>query len=220
MWLRQCHSRRFLIILITSMPSPSLRKRRPPWDWVGCMAFPPRRCAIPSPRADANLCTTTIPGCAAFSAAQALQHRPLTLYEDGHQTRDFVHVDDVVEANMLVLEKEAANAQAFNVGSGKSTTIGEYARQVLDRVPGSAGLEVCGDYRCGDNRHSVSSIEKLKHLGWMPKKDLGVILDDYLEWIEASGGIPLNLSDAAGEMRAAGILLSASSPIRSRPKKT
>jgi dTDP-L-rhamnose 4-epimerase len=142
--------------------------------------------------------------------AQALQQSPLMVYEDGRQTRDFVHVEDVVEANLLVLEKDEACGQAFNVGSGRATTILEYARQVLNRIPSSAGFDVCGEYRRGDNRHSVSSIEKLKHLGWRPKRSLDTILDDFLEWIEGSGGIPARLPDAAADMRAAGVLLSAS----------
>jgi dTDP-L-rhamnose 4-epimerase len=140
--------------------------------------------------------------------SRALQHLPLLLYEDGRQTRDFVHVDDVVEANMLALEKDQANGQAFNVGSGHPTTILEYARSVLGRIPSSAGLNVSGEYRRGDNRHSVSSIEKLKRLGWKPKRALEVILDDFLEWIESSGGIPAHLPDAVADMRAAGVLLS------------
>lgn len=142
--------------------------------------------------------------------ARALQQLPLTLYEDGHQTRDFVHVDDVVEANMLALEKDQANGQAFNVGSGHATTILDYARQVVARLPSPAGLDVSGEYRRGDNRHSVSSIEKLSQLGWRPKRSLDGILDDFIEWIESSGGIPALIPDAAADMRAAGVLLSAS----------
>lgn len=143
--------------------------------------------------------------------SRALQHLPLILYEDGHQTRDFVHVSDVVEANMLVLESDRANGQAFNVGGGRATTILEYARRVLERVPGSVGFEVSGEYRRGDNRHSVSSIEKLRQLGWRPKRGLEVILDEYLEWIESLGGVPSRLTDASADMRAAGVLLSATS---------
>jgi dTDP-L-rhamnose 4-epimerase len=140
---------------------------------------------------------------------RALQHLPLTVYEDGNQTRDFVHVDDVVDANMLVLDKDETNGQVFNVGSGCATTILEYARRVLDRIPSSAGLEVSGEYRRGDNRHSVSSIDKLKQLGWKPKHGLDSILDDFLEWIESAGGTPARLPDAVAAMRAAGVLLSA-----------
>ncbi len=146
--------------------------------------------------------------------SRALDHLPLMVYEDGRQTRDFVHVDDVVEANMLALEKDAANGHAFNVGSGRPTTILEYAQQVLDRVPGATGCEISGEYRRGDNRHSVSSVEKLRSLGWQPKYTLGAILDDFLEWIQASGGVPARLSDSAADMRAAGVLLSATHSAR------
>lgn len=140
---------------------------------------------------------------------RALQHLPLLVYEDGCQTRDFVHVDDVVEANILALEKDEANGQAFNVGSGRSTTILDYARRVLARVPNPAGYEISGEYRRGDNRHSVSSIRKLESLGWRPKRGLDTILDDFLEWIERSGGVPALLPNATADMRAAGVLLSA-----------
>jgi dTDP-L-rhamnose 4-epimerase len=140
---------------------------------------------------------------------RALQHLPLVIYEDGHQTRDFVHVDDVVEANMLVLEKDEANGQAFNVGGGCATTILEYARRVLERIPNSDGFDVSGEYRRGDTRHSVSCIEKLGRLGWRPKRCLDDIFNDYLEWIDSSGGIPSRVTDAIADMRAAGVLLSA-----------
>jgi len=140
---------------------------------------------------------------------RALQRLPLIIYEDGHQTRDFVHVDDLVEANMLVLEKDEANGQAFNVGGGCATTILEYARRVLERIPNSAGLDVSGEYRRSDNRHSVSCIEKLCRLGWQPKHGLDDILTDYLEWIDSSGGIPSHARDAITDMRAAGVLRSA-----------
>jgi dTDP-L-rhamnose 4-epimerase len=141
--------------------------------------------------------------------SRALQQLPLLLYEDGHQTRDFVHVDDVVEANMLVLEKDDANGHAFNVGCGRATSILEYARSVLGRIPSPAGLDVSGEYRRGDNRHSVSSVEKLKRLGWKPKRGLDAILDDFLEWVQSSGGLPAHLPDAVADMRAAGVLLNA-----------
>jgi dTDP-L-rhamnose 4-epimerase len=96
------------------------------------------------------------------------------------------------------------------VGSGRATTILEYARHVLQHIPSPAGLDVSGEYRRGDNRHSVSSIDKLKRLGWKPKHGLDAILDDFLQWIEISGGIPAHLTDAAAAMRAAGVLLSTS----------
>ncbi len=142
--------------------------------------------------------------------SRAMQRRPLIIYEDGRQTRDFVHVQDVVDANMSVLEKDAANFQTFNVGSGNPTTVIEYAEAVLRKVPSVEGIQITGEYRRGDNRHSVSSIHKLTQLGWRARRDLSTIMDDFLAWIESIGGVPEQTSDADAHMRSAGVVLSVS----------
>jgi dTDP-L-rhamnose 4-epimerase len=141
--------------------------------------------------------------------SRALRGDPLIIYEDGQQTRDFTHIKDIVEANMLVLQKDEADFQAFNVGSGKATKIQEYANEVLRRIPSPAEVRVSGEYRLGDNRHSISNIDKLKKLGWRPRLGLQAILDDFLEWIKSIGGIPERIPDADLEMRRAGVVLTA-----------
>ena len=98
--------------------------------------------------------------------SRALAGDPLVIYEDGLQTRDFVHVEDVVNANMLVLQEDAANAQAFNVGSGRPTSVIDYAQQVIEKIGSKVEFLTPGEYRTGDNRHSVSCISKLQALGW------------------------------------------------------
>lgn len=140
--------------------------------------------------------------------SRAMQRRPLVIYEDGRQTRDFVHVQDVVDANMLVLEKDEANFQTFNVGSGNAITVTDYAEAVLRKVPSVAGVQISGEYRRGDNRHSVSSVQKLTQLGWRARRDLSMIMDDFLGWIESIGGVPEQISDADAHMRNAGVVLS------------
>ena len=142
--------------------------------------------------------------------SQALRSLPLTIYEDGQQTRDFVHVQDVVDANMLVLERDEANFQMFNVGSGKAMSVLAYAQAVLEKLSSRVTLEISGEYRRGDNRHSVSSVEKLRRLGWQPRRPLSVVLDDFCEWIESVGGIPQQVEDAYAHMRDAGVVLTSS----------
>jgi dTDP-L-rhamnose 4-epimerase len=140
---------------------------------------------------------------------RALKGAPLIVYEDGLQTRDFVHIRDVVDANMRVLEDERANFQAFNVGSGKPTTVLEYADLLGEKISSPVAIDVLGEYRRGDNRHSVSKIDKLRALGWHPQRDLSTILEDFLSWIESIGGIPSQVKDAHSAMRRAGVLLRA-----------
>jgi dTDP-L-rhamnose 4-epimerase len=141
--------------------------------------------------------------------SHALTKKPLLIYEDGLQTRDFVHIDDVVEANLTVLQNSEADFQIYNVGSGVTTTVQDYADAVKKRLGEEVQSTTPGQYRRGDNRHSVSSIEKLKKLGWRPKRDLEHILDDFLAWIDSIGGIPDRIPDAYQDMRRVGVVLSA-----------
>lgn len=141
--------------------------------------------------------------------SRALQNEPLIVYEDGYQTRDFVHVEDVVDANMLVLQEEKANFKTFNVGSGRALSVLDYARAVLHKTGSNTEIRFSREYRRGDNRHSVSSVEHLKALGWKPRLGLDTILDDYLAWIDSIGGVPAQIADAYSDMRNAGVLLTA-----------
>jgi dTDP-L-rhamnose 4-epimerase len=140
--------------------------------------------------------------------ARALGGETLVIYEDGRQTRDFVHVDDVVGANFCVLIDERANYEAFNVGSGRATTISEYAELITHKTGKQVRSMTPGQYRVGDNRHSASSVERLGKLGWRPQRSLSQILDDFLAWVDQIGGIPSNIPDAYQEMCNRGVIQS------------
>jgi dTDP-L-rhamnose 4-epimerase len=96
--------------------------------------------------------------------------RAPTLYEDGKQIRDYVNIDDVVRANLRVMEDARADYRTFNVGGGRAYTVAEFAeivRAVFDKDihPALPGL-----YRYGDTRHIHSDISQLQALGWNPEK--------------------------------------------------
>ena len=95
-----------------------------------------------------------------------------TVFEDGKQRRDFVHVRDVASANIAAIDYTAdatpGTARAFNVGSGDVHTIGEVARLLSLNARGLAPI-VTGEYRLGDVRHITASSARLKdELGWVP----------------------------------------------------
>jgi dTDP-L-rhamnose 4-epimerase len=119
--------------------------------------------------------------CRIFTSRLLNNEAPI-VYEDGHQLRDYVHVSDVVRANLLVLKDARANFEAFNVGSGVGTTVLEYARLLSETLGTEIRPVVPGKFRFGDNRNSVSSIEKLRALGWSLQKNLLDILKDYIDW--------------------------------------
>lgn len=127
-------------------------------------------------------------------AQQMLAGRPATVFEDGRQLRDFVNVEDVARANRLALERDDADFEVFNVGGGHGHRVLDFAQIVAEAI-GRGGVDVTGEYRVGDTRHSVSDIAKLRRLGWEPRKTARDSVRDYVAWI---GQQPLD-KDYAGE---------------------
>lgn len=143
--------------------------------------------------------------CRIFTFKLLNNQQPI-IFEDGEQTRDFVHIDDVVEANMTVLKKKEADYQAFNVGSGYKTTINRYTSILTAKMKKEIKPKISGEYRLGDNRDSVSDPAKLMSLGWKPRKSLENIFEDYLAWVQSLGDISKYFSDADVQMRQSGVV--------------
>lgn len=113
---------------------------------------------------------------------RALEDKPLTVYGDGKQIRDFIYIDDVVNANALAAENKAAIGEAFNVGSGEGTTINHLAKTIL-RVLGKENLYIThASRRAGEIRYSLSDITKIKKaLGFKPKYSLESGIKDMID---------------------------------------
>src|SRR3989304_4990374 len=115
------------------------------------------------------------------------QGLPLIIYGDGSQTRDFVHVSDVVEAVLSSLKNKDAEGEVFNIGSGAPPSVLELAKAVLELT--GLNLEILYDKpRLGDIKHSYADISKVeKLLGYGPK----LSLREGLRTLLAENGLPL-----------------------------
>lgn len=132
--------------------------------------------------------------------------RPLVIYEDGQQVRDYVNIHDAVEATLLALEDHRTDFHVFNVGGGHPYTVLEFAHTVL-RVAGKEGrIEVPGIYRFGDTRHIVSDIARLRSLGWSPRYTPEDSVREYLAWLAEQECTADLLDYAQAHMHAAGVL--------------
>ena len=131
------------------------------------------------------------------------------LYEDGRMKRDYVHVDDVARANLLVMKREEANYQVYNVGSGIPTTQRQFASALARKIGGEVAPIIPGEFRLGDVRHIISDVSRLVALGWRPRKNLDHILTDYLSWIQTQGLIKDYFAHAEQIMKATGAVRSA-----------
>src|SRR5438034_2939883 len=101
-------------------------------------------------------------GVAAIFSSRLLNGKPPCLFEDGEQTRDFVHVSDVVQANLLAMETDRADYQALNVGSGVPISIRAVAALLAQGLGKTIEPEVVGKYREGDIRHCYADIARAR----------------------------------------------------------
>jgi dTDP-L-rhamnose 4-epimerase len=138
-----------------------------------------------------------------------LNNLPPVIYEDGRQLRDYAYVGDVVRANLLALEADAANYQAFNVGGSGATSVLEYARLAVELTGRPFEPEIPGEFRFGDTRHMVSDIARLRALGWEPLTPLEAIVLEYIAWAEAQPEIPNHYAEAVQVMKEMSVIRAA-----------
>lgn len=135
--------------------------------------------------------------------------KPLLIYEDGKQLRDFVHVSDVVKACILAAIQDEANFQLLNVGSGEPITILQLARTLLklhDHEGNKDTLKVMGNYRVGDIRDCYADIRCIRSvLGYKPSIPLTEGLREFSSWADGQSLVD-QTDQAATELAAVGLL--------------
>jgi dTDP-L-rhamnose 4-epimerase len=109
---------------------------------------------------------------------------PINIFEDGYESRDFVHVSDVVNAINQCLVEPLVGFEAINIGSGRATTVQTVAL-LLRRLLGSdSPIRVTGDFRVGDIRHCYADLTNARKLiGFAPMVDLEVGMERFVRWV-------------------------------------
>jgi dTDP-L-rhamnose 4-epimerase len=121
-------------------------------------------------------------GVAAIFTSRLLNRRPPLVYEDGRQSRDFVHVSDIVRANLLALDRDEADGQVYNVGTGRSLSLFDVV-EALRRKLGGPAPEFLGVFRQGDIRHCYADIAQIcESLGYQPQVRFEDGIDDLAAW--------------------------------------
>ena len=143
--------------------------------------------------------------CSIFSSQLANGRAP-RIFEDGRQVRDFVHVRDVVAANILVYKDARANGRVFNVGTGQATSIATIAQTLGRLLRKEIPPFLAGEFRLGEVRHLVSDIAQLESLGFRPAVSLQEGLREYVDWISTQGNVADYFSQAYDVLRGAGVI--------------
>ena len=132
-------------------------------------------------------------------------HRPL-IFEDGLQSRDFVSIHDIVDANMLAMDKDAANYRSFNVGTGGSISVLDIARILNNLYGKEIEPEVTNKYRKGDVRHCFSDISRIsRELGFAPRVTFEDGMKELIEWSKTAESADM-VDKATDELREKGLI--------------
>lgn len=129
--------------------------------------------------------------CAIFSS-RLLNDQPPIIFEDGKQARDFVHVSDIVQANLLAMDSQKADYQAINIGTGVATTIEDVAYLIRGGLDKKVKPEIPGQWREGDIRHCVADISLARELlDYEPRVLLGDGLMGLIEWVRKQNAVDM-----------------------------
>lgn len=140
-------------------------------------------------------------GVVAIFTNRILNNKPPYIFEDGRQTRDFIHVKDVAKANIQALECTNANYQVINVGTGMPITIKALAENLI-KLYNKPNLQpyISNEYRKGDIRHCYADITKAqKILNFKPNITLWERLTELAKWAQTKKWETVDLFEKALE---------------------
>jgi dTDP-L-rhamnose 4-epimerase len=148
-------------------------------------------------------------GVAAIFSSRLLNGAAPVVFEDGRQSRDFVHATDVARANLLAAATSAADYQVVNVASGTPVTIADVGDALWQRISGREETRpvYLGQFREGDIRHCFADISRARALlGYEPRVAFGDGMDELIEWV--SGQVaPDRFEEAHDELVTRGLVL-------------
>ncbi|NBK98962.1 MAG: SDR family NAD(P)-dependent oxidoreductase [Erysipelotrichia bacterium] len=130
----------------------------------------------------------------------------IAIFEDGLESRDFVYVDDVVDATILGIEKDEANGEVFNVGLGQAIDVLTVAKTLINAYKSDSKITVTGNYRLGDIRHNYADLTKIEQkLGFKPKVSFEEGIQRFTAWVENQEVMEDHYEKSIVEMKAKGL---------------
>lgn len=128
--------------------------------------------------------TNPYTGILSIFSTRIKNHNGINIFEDGRETRDFVYIDDVVDATILGLEVPEANGLVFNVGTGVAIDVLTVANILCEKYGIEVPITVSGNYRLGDIRHNYADITLARNvLGFEPKWNFSRGIEQFTKWV-------------------------------------
>lgn len=132
--------------------------------------------------------------------------KEINVFEDGKESRDFVFVDDVVNATILGIEKEEANNEVFNIGTGIATDINIVVKELMANYGIEVPVKISGNYRLGDIRHNFADLTKISaKLGFEPRTMFTEGIKQFCDWVNQQNIVESTYEKSIEEMKNKGL---------------
>lgn len=136
-----------------------------------------------------------------------LNGQDINIFEDGRESRDFIYIDDVVDATISGLETEKANNLTFNIGTGVSVDVNSVAGLLLKNYSGQGKSRITGNYRIGDIRHNLADISLAKKmLKFKPFFSFNEGIENFTSWVKMQTIASSDYERSFKEMQLKGLL--------------
>jgi len=146
-------------------------------------------------------------GILSIFSSQILNGNNIDVFEDGNESRDFIHVNDAVKATVQCIENDAANGEIFNVGTGVSTSVTTVAENLKKFYNVDFEINISGRFRLGDIRHNFADISKIKsRLGFQPKISFEEGMSEFTHWVLQQNIQDVRFKESLEEMKVKGLL--------------
>jgi dTDP-L-rhamnose 4-epimerase len=145
-------------------------------------------------------------GILSIFSTQIKNGNSINIFEDGKETRDFVFIDDVVDATILGIENEEANGEIFNVGTGIPTDVITVANKLIENYGTRVPVNITGNYRLGDIRHNYADLTKIRSkIGFVPRYSFAEGIKQFTNWVNEQQIETDNYSRSIEEMKIRGL---------------
>ena len=137
-----------------------------------------------------------------------LANKPINIFEDGNESRDFIHVRDIAASVITALSKAQTNSEIINLGSGQEKSVIEIADMLRNEYHSQSTIEISGDFRIGDIAHNFADITKAKKLfDFTPRVSLAEGLHEFCEWVKKQEALDSGYYQSLSEMENTGMFI-------------
>jgi dTDP-L-rhamnose 4-epimerase len=146
-------------------------------------------------------------GILAIFSNQARANQPIYIFEDGNESRDFIYIDDVVEATYRCIHPDAVGVESLNIGSGQKTTVSEVVREIVEFFDSTSPVSINGAFREGDIRHNAADLTKVKQvIEFEPQWKFREGVREFLFWAVSQDASANKYEESLKEMRLRGLM--------------